>query len=97
MLHFELYIMMTMIVRDDEEFANCCKRNWCEHEHLKRGVRGSLPWSFFVVVQCNGMQSQEEKVILLKKKKKKKRRKKCPEFCNRIKEKGNKILLRKTV
>ena len=39
-LYVAFYIMMTMIVPDDEEFAKRRKRNCCEY--LKRGVRGSL-------------------------------------------------------
>jgi hypothetical protein len=59
--------MMTMIVPDDEEFANRRKRNRCEY--LSEVF--VFPLGFFVVVYCDGIPNQEE--TLLKKRD-------CPEF-----------------
>jgi hypothetical protein len=58
-LYVAFYIMMTMIVPDeeDEEFANRRERNRCEY--LTTGVCVSL--GVFVVVYCDGMQNQEER------------------------------------
>jgi hypothetical protein len=69
-LYVAFYIMMTMIVPDeeDEEFANSWRRNDCEY--LKRGVRGSLAWGFSslcIVMACR-IRRKEEKRILLKRK-----------------------------
>jgi hypothetical protein len=69
---------MTVIVPDDEEFANRRKRNRCEY--YRKRCSSWFPWSFFVVVYCDGMKRIKE--ILLKKRnkntQKRKEKRDCP-------------------
>jgi hypothetical protein len=50
--------MMTMIVSDGEEFANCWRRSRCEY--LREVFVVASLASFSLSVYCDGMQKQEE-------------------------------------
>jgi hypothetical protein len=79
MLHITYYILslMTIIVPDDEEFANRWKRNRCEYR--KKGVcvsLGAFSSSCLVMGHAERIRRNEETEILLNEKTKTKEKKK---------------------